>query len=780
MAQASPRSQPAESRPTSTTPGRFGTFAGVFTPSVLTILGVVMYLRVGWVVGNVGLGGALAIVCIAHLITLATGLCVASISTNRTVGVGGAYFIISRSLGAPAGAAIGIPLFLGQALSITFYIVGFTESLAMLWPGLPQQLVSSIVLLVLALISMKSADLALKLQFVVMTAIALSLLSFFGGWTHPGGLSQAASEITWWTTDKAPFADVFAVFFPAVTGIMAGVGMSGDLKDPRSAIPRGTLLAIAVGFLVYLTFPFWLALNASPEVLSQDTKVVWQIARFPAFIYAGVWGATLSSAVGCILTAPRTLQALAGDGLLPRFLGRGYGPNNEPRIGVLVSYLLAQGGIMLGGLDVIAPVLTMFFLATYGLINLTSALEQWAESPSFRPSFSVPAAVGLLGGAGCIYVMSIINMPAMLLATVLCGGIYLMTQRRALSTTYGDARHGLWSALVRSALHWLRDAEFHPTNWRPNLLVLGGDIEKRPWLLQLGSAVVQGRGIVTYVRLLEGNVQELADEWRSMRQELDAKLRENFPHVFGKVSLARDKYRGAVAVTQAYGMGTLEANTVMLGWPTKPERNANYVRMLRDLAALDRSLLIVRYNATRGLGRGHRIDIWWGGLQQNGGLMLLLAYLLTAHDRYRNAKVLVRTVIPEGNSVKEAEQRINAVLEKARLKATATVIVDDGRAITDVMHDHSRNADLAIIGLRLPPQDEQADVFFERVNDILTDMPTTVLVHSARNFEGEPVLFDKQEPAPDESDDVDGERPESTSPATDGVSPGRPPESDES
>jgi nucleotide-binding universal stress UspA family protein len=305
----------------------------------------------------------------------------------------------------------------------------------------------------------------------------------------------------------------------------------------------------------------------------------------------------------------------------------------------------------------------------------------------------------------------------------------------------------LWSALVRSALHRLRHAAFHPANWRPNLLILGGDIDKRPWLLQLGSAIVQGRGIVTYVRLLEGDVQELADEWRAMRRELDDKLREQFPNVFGKVDLVDNKYRGAVAVSQAYGMGTLEANTIMLGWPTQPERQADYVRMLRDFAALDRSLLIVRYNPSRGFGRGRRIDIWWGGLQQNGGLMLLLAFLITAHDLYRGANVVVRTVIPKDGSVEKATERIDAVLNRARLNATASVIVDDGRSIADVMHEHSRNADLAIIGLRLPPKDEQYEVFFERIDNILNDMPTTVLVRSARTFEGEPVLFDKPEVA---------------------------------
>jgi len=728
---------------TSQGPGRFGAFGGVFTPSILTILGVIMYLRVGWVVGNIGLGGALLVVLISHLITGATGLSVSSIATNRTVGVGGAYFIISRSLGAPVGAAIGIPLFFGQALSVTFYIVGFTESLTMLFPNIPQMTVSSGVLLVLGLISMKSADLALKIQYVVMAAIALSLVSFFTGWTEPStSITSAAVSIDWWVTDGAPFAAVFAVFFPAVTGIMAGVGMSGDLKDPRKAIPKGTMWAIVVSFVVYMTFPAWLAMNADTTALADNNMIVWSVARIPALIYVGVWGATLSSAVGSILTAPRTLQALANDGLVPRFLGRGYGPNNEPRIGVLITFVLAQGGILMGGLDVIAPVLTMFFLATYGLINLACGLEGWAASPSFRPDFRVPSFVGILGGIACVYVMSIINMPAMIAATMLCGAIYLYTQRRALNTTYGDARHGIWAAIVRSALQRLRSTEYHALNWRPNLLILGGDYEKRHYLLTLGSSIVQERGIVTFVHLLTGNIQQLAPEWRTAKRELDQRIHERFPNVFGKVEVVADKYRGSVAVAQAYGIGKIEANTVMLGWLHREEPRERYVEMLRDLVSLDRSLLIVHYNRQRKFGKHRKIHIWWGGLQGNGGLMLLTAYLITAHHLWRNAEVTIRTVVDTEGQRSTAEAGIREVIASARVVAEPVVSLRNDRPIAEIMHEQSQSADLAIAGLRLPAPGTDVDHFFERMGVILSGMPSTILVHSARNFESEPVLFD--------------------------------------
>jgi amino acid transporter len=742
----------ASSRPDDPQPSqakRFGAFGGVFTPSILTILGVIMYLRFGWVTGQVGLGGALIIVGVSHLISLTTGLSVASIATNRTVGAGGAYFMISRALGGPAGAAIGIPLFFAQALSVTFYIVGFTEAVMHLLPGASLRAVglepgwtriaiSTTVNVLLTALSFKSADLAIKAQYVVMVVIVASLVSFFAGTTP-----EFPTEVEWFNPEGAGFATVFAVFFPAVTGIMAGVSMSGDLKDSRSAIPRGTLAAIITGFIVYATFPVWLALNATNEQLVSDLDVVWHIAAFPSLIFLGVWGATLSSALGSILTAPRTLQALATDGLVPRLLGRGSGSSNEPRLGLIATFFLAQGGILLGSLDVIAPVLTMFFLATYGMINLASGLQKWAASPSFRPSFRVPALVSLLGAVACFYVMSIIDMAAMVAALILCAAIFVFQERRALDTTFGDARHGIWSAIVRSALHRLRRADWHPLNWRPNLVILGGPPERRPYLLRLGSAIVQDRGIVTYFHLLRGPVAEQAEARRALVATYEKELAVQFPHVFYRVDVVQDIYPGTIQVAQSYGLGNFEANSVMLGWPNKPERAEGYVQMLRDLVALDRSLLLVRHHPERERGEQPEIQIWWGGLQANGGLMLLLCYLLVAHHDWRTARVKVCTVVETEEDRLAAQDNLKAVVSQARVDAQPRVILRQGRTIREVMAEEARTADLAIVGFRLPFEGEPADPFFERMNALLEILPTTVMVHSARHFETDPVLFDK-------------------------------------
>lgn len=732
---------------------RLGTFGGVYTPSILTILGVIMYLRFGWVVGHVGLAGALLVVFISHVISLTTGLSVSSIATNRTVGAGGAYFMISRSLGAPAGAAIGIPLFFAQALSVTFYIVGFVEALGYLLPettGNPwldflidPRVLGTATNVLLCLIAAKSAEAAIKAQYVVMAAIVLSLISFFGGVIGSGGEGAVTrpETIEWFTDDGVGFAAVFAVFFPAVTGIMAGVSMSGDLKDARRSLPRGTLFAILTGFVIYMTFPFALGFTTDLATLRDNNDIIFAVSLSPMLIYAGVWGATLSSAVGSILSAPRTLQALAMDGLAPRLFARGHGPANEPRVGLAFTFVLAQVGVMIGSLDLIAPVLTMFFLATYGITNLACGLERWAQNPSFRPTFGVKAIVSLGGAIACFYVMSIIDLGAMVAACFICGLIYLYVERRTLNTTFGDARHGLWSALVRTALRNLHRVEYHDQNWRPNLLIFGGPPTRRRYLLDLGASVVQERGIVSYIQMLEGEVRPLAPERKAASERLDV-LAQDYPGVFFRADIVPDVYRGVTTITQSYGIGSLEANTVMLGWLSKRERARGYFAMLRELSDLDNTLMLVNFDPRRGFGGQKRVHVWWGGLQANGGMMLLLAYLITSHDRWRPAEVTCLTVVDAEDDIPRAEAGLRRVFESARLEATPRVLLREGRGIRDIMETESADADLALLGLRLPEEGDDPEAVLDHYAPLLEVLPSTVLVHSGAAFDAAPVLFD--------------------------------------
>jgi amino acid transporter len=476
-----------------------GTFGGVYTPSVLTILGVIMYLRFGWVVGNVGLLGAWIIVTLAVSITLLTALSICAIATDRVVRVGGAYFMISRSLGIETGGAVGIPLYFAQALSVALYTLGFAESVVNAFGRFDQTYVALIVTIFVAVLALTSAELAIKAQYFIMGAIALSLLSLALG----SPLEQTQLEM-WGTEGGEPFWGVFAVFFPAVTGIMAGVNMSGDLKEPTRSIPMGTLAAVGTGYAIYMILPFFLATRADAATLVADPLVMQRIALWGPAILLGIWGATLSSAIGSILGAPRILQALARDGVLPRwlgFLGKGSGANDEPRIGTAITLGVVVLAVVVGDLNLIAPILTMFFLTTYLVLNISAGVEGFLDSPSFRPMFAVHWSLSLLGALGCLAVMFLINPVATVVAGVIVAVIFLWIQRRELRSTWGDARRGIWMAILRTSIFQLgHDPD--PRNWRPHMLVLSGSPMRRWGLIELADTLNHNRGLFTITSVL--------------------------------------------------------------------------------------------------------------------------------------------------------------------------------------------------------------------------------------------------------------------------------------
>lgn len=723
-------------------PGRFGWFAGVFTPSILTILGVVMYMRLGWVTGQAGLGGTLLIVFIAHVITFSTALSVASIATNRTVGAGGAYYMISRALGAPAGAAIGIPLFLAQALSVTFYIVGFTESLLQLFPEgvrawIPSWIVSTLVNIAVTALSYKSAELAIKAQYVVMAAIGVSLLAlFFGGSDDP------PASIAWSNPDGVPLTAVFAVFFPAATGLMAGVSMSGELKDPKKDLPLGTLLAVAVGFVIYMTLPVVFAMNYDNAYLIEHLDSAFTLAWWAGFVYLGVWGATLSSALGSILTAPRTLQALALDGLVPRKLGEGEGPNLEPRIGMLVTFGLAQVGILVGSLDAIAPVLTMFFLATYGLTNLVCGLQKWAASPSFRPTFQVPALVSLFGALACFYVMSIINLLAMFVALGFCAAIFVWTQSRGAGGGYSDSRHGIWAALVRASLHALQRESFSELNWRPNVMVVGGDPTRNATLLEIASLMVQRRGLVSYVHTETGDPTERSEERKRLLREVGPRVQERFPLAFYSVEISPDPHTALCSAAQIHGIGGIRPNVTMLRMPDTAVELAAMAPLMRSLAALDQSVILVHPNHEREFGATRRLDIYWRSHDSPPSMTLLLASLMVAGTEMRGAQIDVCAIVGEGITADSIETTLVELLRASRLDASHYVFESNAGDEAQVMHEQSSDADLVFLGLNIPPVGADSLAWAETMLAEATRLPTSCYIAPAPSFQGTVLFLD--------------------------------------
>jgi amino acid transporter len=461
---------------------KFGTFAGVFTPSILTILGVIMYMRLGWVVGNAGLIGAIVIIIIAHIISVSTGLSVSSVATDKKIGAGGIYYVLSRSMGIPIGGSIGIAIFIGTALSIALYLVGFAESFNSYFGfGLTIndiRLTGTTALLALTVIALISTSFALKTQYIILAAILVSLISVFLG-THEFA-PQTVKMLS--TSGSIPLEVVFAVFFPAVTGFTAGIAMSGDLKDPKKSIPQGTLISIGVGLLVYIILAVFMAYTINTDVLRTDYNILMKMALFAPAVVAGIWGATLSSALGGILGGPRILQAMSIDKVTPKIFRKGKGINKEPVNALLMVFIIAEAGILIGELDVIARVVSMFYLTAYGFINISFFLESWAN-PDFQPSFKVKRWIGLLGFIACFAVMFKLDMFAMLGALAVIGGLYFWLQRKEVKLQSNDVWRSVWENVVNKGLKKIDAEESENTNWNPNIILFSGQSDHQSWIM---------------------------------------------------------------------------------------------------------------------------------------------------------------------------------------------------------------------------------------------------------------------------------------------------------
>ncbi|MEP0547860.1 MAG: amino acid permease [Rhodothermales bacterium] len=712
--------------------GGLGTFGGVFTPSILTILGVIMYLRFGWVVGNVGLLGALLIVTLSTAITFLTALSIAAISTDQRVRAGGAYYMISRSLGIETGGAVGIPLYLAQALSIALYTIGFAESVGRAFPAVNEKVVGLVTTVAVAVLALVSAKTAIRAQYFIMAAIALSLVSLLFG----SPIEETSIEM-WGAADRLsePFWVVFAVFFPAVTGIMAGVNMSGDLRDPSRSIPRGTFAAVGVGYLIYMALPVLLAMRADAATLIADPLIMRKMAYWGDAILLGVWGATLSSALGSVLGAPRVLQALARDGVLPRklgWLGKGSGDDDAPRAGTVLTLALALVAVYFGDLNLIAPVLTMFFLTTYGVLNIAAGIERFLRSPSFRPTFQVHWAFSLLGALGCVAVMFLINAAATVVAVLFVLGVYVWLERRSLESAWGDVRSGLWMAITRAGLMRLRD-EADAKNWRPHLLVLSGAPTRRWHLIDLARAISHNRALLTVSTVLT-TPGVSAERQQAMEKNIREYLAQRAVQGLARVIAAPDPFVGAERLVESYGLGSLTPNTVLLGDSQDPALRARYCAMIEHFYSARRNVVIVRDDEDRGYGERKRIDVWWGGLKGNGGLMLILAYLLSTSLTWRGSEIRLKIVAPDAAAAEATRAGLLPIIARTRTGAALDVIVAEGRPFDEILRTASANADLVFLGMAAPTEGDDFEAYYARFRERTAGLPSTVFVLAAEEI----------------------------------------------
>jgi len=728
-------------------PKKFGAFSGVFTPSILTILGVIMYLRLGWVAGVAGLTGIIAIILLAHVISFTTGLSISSIATDKRIKAGGIYYILSRSLGLPMGGSIGITLFVGTALSISLYIIGFTESFLSIptiqgWVeaiGMAPdslnttRIIGTAILVLLVIIAFISTDIAIKTQFIILTAIALSLVSIFiGFFVHPNIAPQAGG------IDISPFKDfsfevVFAVFFPAVTGFTAGVAMSGDLKDPKKDIPRGTMWAIIIGFVIYLLLGISFVLFVNRDLLLHDYNFLLRLAWIPALVIAGIWGATLSSALGGILGGPRILQAVANDHIVPKLFAKGYGASNEPRNALLFTFLISELGVLIGDLNIIAGIVTMFYLTAYGFINLAFALEKWA-SADFRPSFNVSIWVGVIGFVASFMIMFKLDMVNMFVALMILGIIYYYISRKHNHRRMASVWEGVNIALVRNILNKLNRQKTSEQNWKPNILLFSGGTKKRPYLIEFSKALVAQQGMVSnFDLILNPSAKELFPKRREAIIDDDT---ESNKGIFAQKLECNNVFKGIETIACVYGFSGVEPNTVLMGWGRNSDAPKQFVRMVNRLINLNLNVVLLDYDKERGFGNYSTIDVWWRGGSNNGNFVLALIKFIHTTYEWRNARVRIMIVNPVNDNKSWIERDARNVLANMRIDAEIRVINNeiDKRSIYDIIKQESINTDLVFIGFPDIVKGKEEE-FIKGTDRLCLNIGTTALVKASNLFQ---------------------------------------------
>jgi amino acid transporter len=767
--------------------------APVFLAAISTILGAILFLRFGYAVGHTGLVGAMFLILIGHAITIPTGLAVAEIATNRKVEGGGEYYIISRSFGATVGGTIGISLYLSQAVSVAFYLIAFSEAFRPLFPFIhahtgfmPDPRIISVpaAALLSFIIVRKGANLGVGLLWVVVSILAVSLFMFFIGKPTPS--APAEVPLFGHVEGADGFFLVFAIIFPAFTGMTAGVGLSGDLRDPRRSIPLGTLAATLTGMVVYIIITIKMAYSASPEELASDQFIMSRIAVWGPIIPIGLAAATLSSAIGSILVAPRTLQALATDRILfmrswNRLLSRGAGDANEPVNATMITAIIILVFVSVGSVNFVAQIISMFFMITYGALCAISFLEHFAGNPSYRPTFHTRWYLSLIGAVAALIMMFQMQPVYATLAVVAMGVIYAGLKR-----THRGERD--LSAVIKGVLFQLtrqlqvhiqkRRAFLDMTNWRPSIVAISRHSLSRLATFDLLRWISHHYGFGTYIHFIEGNLT--VDSTRNAKDVLNrliAQTQASHAGVYVDTVISPDFKTAVSQIVQIPGVAGMENNSILF------EFNRDHPEDLEDIIESCRSAAFVGYNvcilrlSDRHFGYKRNIHIWLtAGDLRNANLMIILAYIIAGHGEWKGCNVRLFAAFHPSEVGREV-RRLNQLIAEGRipisLKNVQRVPHNPDVIFDDLVSAHSEMADLVITGLSLKKMVRDKGRFltgFKGIHDMLFVRAGQEILITPSEENGETVIPPEKKPDETAASETDHENKGSTSSQADSTS----------
>jgi hypothetical protein len=533
------------------------------------------------------------------------------------------------------------------------------------------------------------------------------------------------------------FWTVFAIYFPAATGITAGANMSGDLKNPGKSIPWGTLLAIVFAGGIYALQFFLMAGSTQRSALQQDPFGALQaMSVFGPLIILGVFAATLSSAIGSFLGAPRILQAMGQDRLMKImvFFGKGSGKDNEPRRATVLTFVIAAGIIWAGDLNAVAEVISMFFLIAYGMINLSAFIESKGANPSFRPSFKLfHWTTALAGFIGCVVAMVKINETYALVAVGISALLYFYLRKQDIKTSWGDAKRGYIFQRTRDNLFYLENSPPHPKNWRPILMAITEDPESDPELLRTASWIESKRGLLTIAQIMatpDLDVPRRVDLRIERLEELKRQFKARNIEAFPAVATAADFHEGLTTFVQSYAIGGLRPNTMMVRLPDASDGEAreHFMKTMDVLTSLNKNLLVLKPGFVEIKKRRRVIDLWWRG-EKNGSLMALIGYLISLNREFGNSVIRIFRIIDRDTDKVQAFKRLEELSKQARIVSQVNVIQSDEPPAEIIKNNSVGHADVVLLGMSARNISEFRR-YVQTMDPLLALLPTTVLVHS--------------------------------------------------
>lgn len=725
---------------------KFGT-APVFLTAISTILGAILFLRFGYAVGTLGFWGVMLIVFLGHLVTIPTALAISEIATNKRVEGGGEYFIISRSFGLNIGATIGIALFFSQAISVAFYVIAFTEAFEFFFNLLadkydfllPRQAISLPVMAGLAfLIIKKGANLGVKALYFVVAILFISIIMFFLGSTEFSQTAQLPFSKDQFRNFENFFV-VFAIIFPAFTGMTAGVGLSGDLKNPSKSIPLGTVLATVSGMILYVFIVYKLTMSASIEDLTEHQLIMGKIAIAGSVIVPlGLAASTISSALGSVMVAPRTLQALALDHAFPskrinRWLSKVNAADNEPQNASIVTVAIAFVFVALGDVDAVASIISMFFMVTYGSLCLISFLNHFGASPSYRPTFRSRWYLSLVGFLVSIWVMFKISTPYALMSAGAMTLIYLYINH------YHKQRKDFASLFANSLFQLNRKLQVHlqkrkkmvkQNEWRPSAICISDKTTHNNRAFQLLSWISYKYGFGTFLHLIEGyysskTVEKADDMLNLMLEEADE---ENYVYIDTIIS---PSYTSAIAqAIQIPGVAGMENNMVIFEY--NKEKPDNLGRIIENFSLVDSGDfdICVLASSPKKMKIQNGIHVWINSFDtENANLMILLSFIILGYPDLKKTSIEIFVVCHE-NEVQQSKQEMKKLVLSGRMPITEKNIKiiqrTDEISTKTIINKTSKNAGLILVGLR------EEIVKHEKENTFAgyDDLGTILFVHS--------------------------------------------------